>query len=34
MLPKISQAPGVDPVVTEFLAHLTRQGFTGDSATA
>ncbi|CAK8738590.1 hypothetical protein SODG_002193 [Sodalis praecaptivus] len=34
MLPKISQAPGVDPVVTEFLAQLTRQGFTGDSATA
>lgn len=34
MLPKISQAPGVDPVVTEFLDRLEREGFTGDSATA
>lgn len=34
MLPKIFQAPGVDPVMTEFLVQLTRQGYTGDSATA
>lgn len=34
MLPKISQAPGVDPVVSEFLDRLKREGFTGDSATA
>ncbi|MGV3344202.1 FAD-binding and (Fe-S)-binding domain-containing protein [Enterobacteriaceae bacterium LUAb1] len=33
MIPQIPQAPGIAPLVLDFLAALTEHGFTGDTAT-
>ncbi|MCT2387279.1 D-2-hydroxyglutarate dehydrogenase YdiJ [Erwinia pyrifoliae] len=34
MIPQISQAPGLEPQVLNFLAALKQQGFSGDTATS
>ncbi len=34
MIPQISQAPGLVPLVLNFLDALKQEGFTGDTATS